>query len=217
MAPSGGSKTAPSRGIKFDEGKLKYSEQQCGLYVDALLKATAPEALAGLTAAFGLGAVIGPTLAATFVEWVGVAAVMVMISVIVSAGAVGIWLRLPEKTPPKTQTRPINPLSQFAFGADPRILPFMIYGAIIWITQSLSLSTLAFFLMDRLMLDEAQGLQLSSIALAVGAGALSVAQLVVIPALKASPRTLMTQGAVITVLGSLFMLAAPVVMVITAQ
>ncbi|MBO6846645.1 MAG: MFS transporter [Maricaulis sp.] len=167
------------------------------------------EALAGLTAAFGLGAVIGPTLAATFVEWVGVAAFMVMISVTVAAGALGIFMRLPEKTPPRAQNRPLNPLKQFAFGADPRIFPFMVYGAIIWITQSLSLSTLAFFLMDRLMLDEAQGLQLSSIALAVGAGALIVAQLVVIPALKASPRTLMTQGAVITVLGSLFMLVAP--------
>lgn len=167
------------------------------------------EALAGLTAAFGLGAVIGPTLAAAFVEWLGVAFFMFAIAAIVAAGAGAVWLRLPERTPPQVQQRPLNPIKQFTFGADPRILPFMIYGAIIWITQSLSLSSLAFFLMDRLSLDEAEGLQLSSIALATGAGALIIAQLVVIPAMKATPRLLMTHGAILTIAGSVFMLFAP--------
>lgn len=167
------------------------------------------EALAGLTAAFGLGAVIGPTLAATLVGWVGVAAFMVIISIIVAAGAVSVWRRLPEQTPPKAQSRPINPFKQFAFAGDPRLFAFMVYGCLTWIVQSLSLSTLAFFIMDRLALDEDQGLQMSSIALAAGAGALIVAQLVVIPALKATPRLLMAQGAAITIFGALFMLIAP--------
>jgi MFS family permease len=167
------------------------------------------EALAGLTAAFGLGAVIGPTLAATFVEWIGVALFMVMISILVGIGALAVWKFLPEKSPPRVQSRPLNPLKQFAFGADPRLLPFMLFGALIWITQSLSLSTLAFFTMDALGLNESEGLQLSSIALATGAGALIVAQLVVIPAMKASPRVLMSWGALISVVGSLFMLIAP--------
>lgn len=175
---------------------------------DRTTPAERTEALAGLTAAFGLGAVIGPALAASFVEWLGVAAFMVMISIMVALGAFAVWLRLPEKTPPQVQSRPINPLKQFAFGADPRIFPFMIYGAVIWVTQSLSLSSIAFFIMDRLSLDEDMGLQLSSIALATGAGALIVAQLVVIPAMKATPRLLMTHGAIITVAGSLFMLFA---------
>ncbi|MBR9824394.1 MAG: MFS transporter [Alphaproteobacteria bacterium] len=167
------------------------------------------EALAGLTAAFGLGAVIGPTLAAAFVEWLGVAFFMFAIALIVAAGAIAIWRLLPEHTAPQVQQRPLNPIRQFAFGADRRILPFMIYGAIIWITQSLSLSSLAFFLMDRLSLDQHDGLQYSSIALATGAGALIIAQLVVIPAMKATPRLLMTHGSVLTVAGSLFMLVAP--------
>jgi MFS family permease len=167
------------------------------------------EALAGLTAAFGLGAVIGPTLAATFVEWIGVAQFMVMISIIVAGGAIAIWRFLPENSPPTVHSRPINPLKQFAFGADPRLLPFMIFGALIWITQSLSLSTLAFFTIDALGLTPEEGLQMSSIALATGAGALIVAQLVVIPAMKASPRVLMSWGALIFVVGSLFMVIAP--------
>jgi MFS family permease len=167
------------------------------------------EALAGLTAAFGMGAVIGPTLAATLVDLFGVAVFMVMISVTVAAGALAVWLRLPEQTAPQVQTRPLNPLKQFAFAGDPRLFAFVIYGCLIWVTQSLGLSTLAFYIMDTLSLNESQGLQMSSIALAAGAGALIIAQLVVIPALKASPRVLMTSGAMIGALGSLFMLIAP--------
>lgn len=167
------------------------------------------EALAGLTAAFGLGAVIGPTLAATLVELVGVPAFMVMVSATVAAGALAIWFKLPEQSPPRLQNRPINPFAQFAFGADPRIFPFVAYGCVTWIVQSLSLSTLAFFIMDSLALDEAAGLQMSSIALAAGAGALIVAQLIVIPALHASPRVLMSLGAAITVAGFGLMILAP--------
>lgn len=167
------------------------------------------EALAGLTAAFGLGAVIGPALAATLVEVFGVAVFMVMIAAIVLAGAFAVWRLLPEKTPPRVQQRPINPLEQFAFGADPRIFPFMIYGCLLWITQSLGLSTLAFFIMDELGLDADAGLQMSSIALAAGAGALIIAQLVVIPALKATPRTLMSLGSLLTAIGSITMIVAP--------
>jgi MFS family permease len=167
------------------------------------------EALAGLTAAFGLGAVIGPTLAATLVELVGVPLFMVIISAVVFAGAAAVWFKLPEQSPPKQQNRPINPFRQFAFGADPRIFPFMVYGALCWIVQSLSLSTLAFFIMDTLELDESQGLQMSAIALAAGAGALIIAQLIFIPAMKASPRVLMSQGALITIFGFGLMIVAP--------
>ena len=167
------------------------------------------EALAGLTAAFGLGAVIGPTLAATLVEMVGVPVFMVIISAIVASGALAVWFRLPEQSPPKLQNRPINPFAQFAFGADPRIFPFVAYGCVAWIVQSLSLSTLAFFVMDSLGLDESAGLQMSSIALAAGAGALIVAQLIVIPALHASPRILMSLGSAITMAGFALMVVAP--------
>ena len=167
------------------------------------------EALAGLTAAFGMGAVIGPTLAATLVELVGVPAFMVIISATVAAGAVAVWFKLPEQSPPKQQNRPINPFKQFAFAADPRIAPFVGYGCVTWIVQSLSLSTLAFFIMDSLSLDEAEGLQMSAIALAAGAGALIVAQLIVIPAMKASARVLMSLGAVITIAGFGLMIIAP--------
>ncbi|MHA6288783.1 MFS transporter [Maricaulis sp. CAU 1757] len=176
---------------------------------DRTTPAERTEALAGLTAAFGMGAVIGPTLAATLVDLVGVPAFMVLISGTVALGAVAVWFQLPEQSPPRVQQRPLNPFKQFAFAADPRISAFVGYGALIWIVQSLSLSTLAFFIMDTLGLDESAGLQMSAIALAAGAGALIVAQLVVIPALQASPRVLMGLGALLTLAGSGLMMIVP--------
>ena len=152
---------------------------------------------------------IGPTLAATFVEMIGVAAFMVMISAAVAGCAAAVAWKLPEQSPPRVQQRPLNPFTQFAFGADPRIFAFVVYGCVIWVVQSMSLSTLAFFIMDSLGLDDRAGLQMSSIALAAGAGALIIGQLVVIPALKASPRVLMAIGAVVTLVGSALMTVVP--------
>ena len=166
------------------------------------------EALAGLTAAFGMGAILGPALAAAFVERIGVAPFMIAIAVIVGSSAVAVRVMLPEKTPPKQQSRPINPIRQFAFALDKRLAPFVIYGAGFWIIQASSLTVIGFFLMNRLDLTPEQGLQFSGVALMAGAGALIFAQLVVIPALKASPRVLMGLGAGMAALGNIEMLFA---------
>ena len=167
------------------------------------------EALAALTAAFGLGSVIGPALAAAFVERIGIAGFMIAVSVLVAAGAAAIRLALPEKTPPKRQGRPINPLVQFKFAGDPRLTAFMVYGCALWITQASSLQALSFFIMDRLEATPDEGLQLAGVALTAGAAALIFAQLVVIPALKTSPRVLMALGAAMVVLGNIELVIAP--------
>lgn len=167
------------------------------------------EALAALTAAFGLGSVIGPALAAAFVERIGVAGFMIAVTVLVSAGAIAVRLTLPEKTPPKRQGRPINPFVQFKFAADPRLTAFMIYGGLLWLSQAASLQALSFFIMDRLEATPDEGLQLGGVALTAGAAALIFAQLVVIPALKTSPRVLMALGAAMVVIGNIELVFAP--------
>lgn len=166
------------------------------------------EALANLTAAFGLGGVVGPALAAAFVERVGIAPFMVGVSVLVAAAAIAVRLMLPEKTPPKRQMRPINPLNQLGFAFDKRIAPFFAYGCGLWLVQAISLQAIGFYVMDRMGLTPEQGLQLAGVALTAGAGALIFAQLVVIPALKASPRALMWTGAALTVIASIEMVFA---------
>lgn len=167
-------------------------------------------ALAGLTAAFGLGGMIGPALAAAFVERIGIAPFMIVIAALVGAGALVVRLTLPEKTPPKRQQgRPINPLVQFRFALDPRLTGFMLFGCALWLSQAASLQALPFYVMDRLVIGPDEGLQLAGVALTAGAAALIFAQLAVIPALKTSPRVLMILGAVMVAVGNVEMVFAP--------
>jgi Arabinose efflux permease len=70
-------------------------------------------------------------------------------------------------------------------------------------TQASSLQAIAFYVMDRLQRAPEEGLQLAGVALTAGAAALIFAQLVVIPALKASPRSLMALGAGLIAIGNL--------------
>ncbi|KAA5803921.1 MFS transporter [Alkalicaulis satelles] len=167
------------------------------------------KALAGLTAAFGLGGMIGPALAAGFVERIGIAPFMIVIAALVGAGALVVRFTLPENTPPKRQGRPINPLVQFRFALDPRLTAFMIYGCALWLSQAASLQALSFYVMDRLAIGPDEGLQLAGVALSAGAAALIFAQLAVIPALKTSPRVLMIIGAALVAAGNLEMVFAP--------
>ncbi len=167
------------------------------------------EALASLTAAFGLGSVIGPALAGAFAERIGIAGFMIAISVLVFAMAAAVRVSLPERTPPKRQGRPINPFVQFKFAADPRLTAFMVFGCALWLSQAASLQAIAFYIMDRLSLTPDEGLQLASVALTAGAAGLIFAQLVVIPALKTSPRVLMMLGAGLVIAGNVELVFAP--------
>lgn len=166
------------------------------------------EALAGLTAAFGLGSVIGPALAAAFSERIGIAAFMGVVAVLVGVAAVLVNRFLPEKTPPSRQGRPINPFVQFKFAADPRLTAFMLYGCAMWLCQAASLQALSFYVMDRLDRSPAEGLELAGVALTAGAAGLVFAQMVVIPALKTSPRVLMALGAGLVIVGNVEMVFA---------
>lgn len=162
------------------------------------------QALAGMTAAFALGGMIGPALAAAFSDRIGMVPFMVMIAVLVGLCALVVRLTLPENTPPReSNRRPISPIAQFAFAGDGRVRAFVMYGCASWLVQAASLQALGFFVMDRLELDTTAGLQLAGVALTAGAAALIFAQLVAIPALKVSPRMLMLIGAGLTLAGQI--------------
>lgn len=160
------------------------------------------QALAAMTAAFALGGMIGPALAAGFSDRIGMVLFMVMVALLVGACAIAVRLTLPENTPPSAQARrPLSPLAQFAFAGDRRVRAFVMYGCASWLVQAASLQAIGFFIMDRLALDTSAGLQLAGVALTAGAAALIFVQLVAIPALKVSPRMLMIIGAALTLAG----------------
>lgn len=160
------------------------------------------QALAGMTAAFALGGMIGPALAAGFSDRIGMVPFMVMVALLVGACAIAVRRTLPENSPPSArERRPLSPLAQFAFAGDRRVRAFVMYGCASWLVQAASLQAIGFFIMDRLALDTSAGLQLAGVALTAGAAALIFVQLVAIPALKVSPRMLMIIGAALTLAG----------------
>jgi MFS family permease len=166
------------------------------------------QSLAAMTSSFAVGSVLGPALAAAFAQKIGIAAFMMVIAGLVGASAILVWLILPEKTRPKKQGRPVNPLEQFKFAYDKRLRVFVAFAGIVWLSNATSLQTIGFYTMDRLALDAASGLQLAGIALTAGALALILAQLVVIPAFKPSPRNLMIYGGVSILLGNILLVVS---------
>jgi len=133
---------------------------------------------------------------------------MVAVGMLVGAAAFVVRIWLPENTPPRQQSRPINPLRQLTFAFDKRVAPFFAYGCGLWLVQAISLQAIGFYVMDKMEVGPAEGLQLAGVALTAGAGALIFAQLVVIPALKASPRALMVTGGVLSIVASIEMIIA---------
>jgi len=153
------------------------------------------EALAALTAAFGLGAAIGPGVAAWLGGRLGLVAPLIAVSALAGLMAVTVRFVLPERTPPQqTGARP-GAFSSFSYVLDPRVSPFLLYGVGIWIVQAVSLQTINFFVMDALGIDGVEATQLGGSVLMGGALAMLIAQLVLIPRLHATPRTLMLLGA----------------------
>ncbi len=153
------------------------------------------EALAGMTAAIGLGAAIGPGVAAWLGAKLGLVAPLAIVAGLAATAATASWFLIPERTPPQqTGARP-GVLRTFAYALDGRVSPFLIFGVAIWIVQAVTLQTLNFFVMDTLEVEGVDATQLAGTVLMSGALAMLISQLVIIPRLHASPRTLMIAGA----------------------
>ena len=169
---------------------------------------TRVEALAALTAAIGMGAAVGPGVAAWMGGRLGLISPLIAISVIAGGMAVAVWFMLPERTPPQQTGARSSAFSSFGYALDPRVSPFLIFGVGVWIVQAVTLQTINFYVMDTLEVDGVQATQLAGAVLMGGALAMLISQLVLIPRIKASPRTLMLLGAGIAFFANIFLALA---------
>lgn len=169
---------------------------------------TRVEALAALTAAIGMGAAVGPGVAAWMGGRLGLISPLIAISVIAGGMAVAVWFMLPERTPPQQTGARSSAFSSFGYALDPRVSPFLIFGVGVWIVQAVTLQTINFYVMDTLEVDGVQATQLAGAVLMGGALAMLISQLVLIPRIKASPRTLMLLGAGIALFANIFLALA---------
>lgn len=144
-------------------------------------------AIAGLSAAFGLGNVIGPGLAAfsnfgLLAPLWFIVGFMVLLSI-----AVTIWL--PERSAPgKREARGRLPVT------DARIRPFLIYGLVAGMAIATPMQTSAFYFIDVLGFDIEESAQFVGIGLTCSALAALFSQLVLVQRFRLSPPTMMIAG-----------------------
>ncbi|MCG8442769.1 MAG: MFS transporter [Caulobacterales bacterium] len=167
-------------------------------------------ALADLGAAFGLGAIVGPTLAGVLAPFIGIAGPFFVAGAISLAAALAVRVYLPERTPPKERlagSEAARPRA-WALAIDPRVRAITLVGALTWIVQAVQIQTLGYFVMDRMHVDGAAAAAVAGWVLTGGAAAMLVTQMGVIRLFRMTPRDATVTGAGLMAAGSLALVFA---------
>ena len=174
----------------FGSGSMPASQ---AYVADRTTRAERASGVAQIGAAFGLGTAIGPGVAAAMAE-VHILAPFYAVSLLAIGSAVGIWLYLPERTPPKrkTEDRQQTKLKLTA----PNVLPWLIVGVLISFAQSISMQFVAFYFMDKLNVADQLATQYVSVGLLAMALATLFAQLALIQRFNLSVKTLLRWGSI---------------------
>jgi len=179
-------------------------------------------ALAQLSSAFGLGTILGPALAPFFVlPVVGLSGPMFVFGALGVAVFLFVRVRLPDDTladedPAGGAPSTIPSLGGAPSGAsavaaaagrgrvswrDPRIRPFIIFGALSANAQAAATQTLGFHIIDRLQMEPEPAQRLIGLALMASAAAALLVQWGLIPTLNLRARQLCRYGAAAGAIG----------------
>lgn len=151
--------------------------------------------MAAFSAAFGIGAMVGPAFAGAVVA-LDPLAPLYAVAAAAALSVAAVWFFLPERTAPRERdTRPT--LSPF----DRRIRAFLIYGLATAIATAIPIQFIAFYFIDRLGLDSKDALQLVGVALSAAAMASLFSQLVLVQRFNLPPMTLMRAGPILVCVG----------------
>jgi MFS family permease len=151
--------------------------------------------MAAFSAAFGIGAMVGPAFAGAVVA-LDPLAPLYAVAAAAAMSVAAVWFFLPERTAPKEQmARPT--LSPF----DRRIRAFLVYGLATAVATAIPIQFIAFYFIDRLGLGSEDALQLVGVALSAAAMASLFSQLVLVQRFNLPPMTLMRAGPVLVAIG----------------
>ena len=160
---------------------------------------TSPEArakgLAGFTAAFGIGTLLGPAFAGVAVAF-GPLAPLYGVAGLAACAFLAILFFLPENNPPRERIE--RPKIQLR---DARIFAFLLYGLVGGAVAAIPVQMIGFYFIDILALSGDEALARVSIALTASSIAALFAQLVLVGRLSVQPRALMRYGPVALALG----------------
>ena len=161
--------------------------------------------IASVTSGFSVGAVAGPAFAAAMVAVFGLLSPVFFTCALAALMSFLLYTRLPETTPPAPTTAQKKASAAEAKGLwrDRRVLPFLIYAVGLSLVTGVLTQTFIFAVMDKLGVSGAAAAQFTAPAFSAGAMGTLLAQLVIIPRLRISNRSLMIVGALMLATGAL--------------
>ena len=151
--------------------------------------------MAGFSAAFGLGAMLGPGLGGAAAA-IGPLAPLYAVGALAALMVVVLYFFLPEFTPPSPRT----PRLHLRLG-DARLRPFLVFGLVFGIINAVPIQTTAFYFIDVLHLDPEDAPQFAGIGLMSAAMASLFSQLVLVQRFNIQPNILMRAAPLLMLAG----------------
>ncbi len=184
---------------------------------DRTSRAERQSEIAFLSSGFSVGSVIGPAFAAALIGWggsifgeaAGLLAPLAITAVLAFIMAALVWYRLPEERAPVSDAiRVETDIASKGLWRSGKVLPFLIFALGMSIVSGVLTQVFVFTVMDRMNVTGTQAAQFTGPAFTVGALAVLLAQLALIPRLKLQNRTLMWVGCIPLLLGAVILVFA---------
>jgi MFS family permease len=176
---------------------------------DRTSKAERQSEIAFLSSGFSVGTVIGPAFAAALAAIAGILSPALFTAALAAIMASLIWFRLPETRAPVADAVRIE---AEAAGKDlwrtERVLPFLIYAVCLSLVTGVLTQVFVFAVMDTLNVTGREAAAYTGPAFTMGAIAVLLAQLVLIPRLHLKNKTLMWVGCLPLLMGAVLMIFA---------
>ena len=176
---------------------------------DRTSKAERQGEIAFLSSGFSVGTVIGPAFAAALAASFGILSPALFTAVLAGIMSVVIWFGLPETRAPVADAVRIE---AEAAGKDlwraERVLPFLIYAVALSLVTGVLTQVFVFAVMDKMNVSGREAAAYTGPAFTVGAVAVLLAQLVLIPRLRLKNKTLMWFGCLPLLAGAVMMIFA---------
>lgn len=176
----------------FGSGAMPASQ---AYVADRTTRAERAGSIAQIGAAFGLGTVVGPGVAAAFAE-IHILAPFFAVGALAFISGIAIWILLPERTAPKKMLGEKQEKRAELKWSAPNVRPWLITGVVLSLSQSIMMQLFAFYLMAELEMGGSAATQLVSVGMMAMAMATLVAQLGLIQRFNLSVPFLLRWGAV---------------------
>lgn len=179
--------------------------------------------IAFITSGFSLGTIVGPAFAAVLVTTLGILSPMMITAILAATMAVLIWFCLPENRHPVQDANEVSVVpGEIGLWRSRNVLPFLAYAVSLSLVTGILMQVFPFIVIDQLALCPPETLQASNggdgtfecgrkvagftgPAFMVGAMAVTISQLALIPLLKLKNKTLMVVGCVPLAIGTLLL------------